>query len=303
MASVNVAVFSEGIGRIVGKKSGDSDITFYDRIADKVLFTGLHPKAYPDKIFALTQAVYLSNFVVLDVAKIDAELGEKIIAIDSLGKKNGLLVPRVGIDVSQLKPLLAGTVVEHYPVVSEEEVSERLLNFTPPEVSGSAIVDVDSCFDVKSVGTVALGYVRQGTVKKYDALELMPAGKECTVRSIQAHDMDVPEAGCPTRVGLAIKGIAPTDVKRGSILAAKGSTHAVTELQGAFSQCKYYKKEIKAEMQLHVQIGLAVVGCRVKGTAPFSLSLSQPVAISGDENALLIDISGKPRIAGTLRLK
>ena len=176
------------------------------------------------------------------------------------------------------------------------------MNFAPPEVSGSAIVDVDSCIDVKSVGTVALGYVRQGAVKKYDALELMPAGKECTVRSIQAHDMDVPEAGCPTRVGLAVKGIAPADVKRGSILAAKGSTHAVTELQGELSRCKYYRKEIKAEMQLHVQIGLAVVGCRVKSTSPFVLSLSQPVAVSGDENALLIDIAAKPRIAGTFRL-
>ncbi|MFH1697130.1 MAG: hypothetical protein ABH854_04475, partial [Candidatus Diapherotrites archaeon] len=134
------------------------------------------------------------------------------------------------------------------------------------------------------------------------AFELMPAGKECAVRSIQAHDRDVPEAGCPTRVGLAVKGISPDDVKRGSILAEKGCTHTVTELQGEFLQCKYYKNEIKNEMQMHVQIGLAVVGCRVKSTQPFSVSLSQPVAISGNETALLIDISGKPRIAGTCRL-
>ena len=303
MVSVNVAVFSEEIGRFVGKKSGETDIIFYDRIAGDVLFTGLFPKAYPEKIFALTQAAYLSNFVVLDVTKIDAELGEKIITIDLLQKKHGLLVLSNGIDISQIKPLITGTVVENYTVVSEAEIPENLLNFVPPAVDGDTIVDVDSCFDVKSVGTVALGYVRQGIVKKYDTLELMPSGKECNVRSIQTHDKDVAEAGCSTRVGMAVKGIAPNDVKRGSILAAKGKIKAVTELQGKLSQSKYYKKQIKEKTQLHAQIGLATVGCMVKSIEPFSLLLSQPAAIAGNETVLLIDVTSKLRIVGTCKLQ
>lgn len=302
MVSVNILVFSEDIARAIGKKSSETDITFYDKIAGNTLFTGLLPKNYPDKVFPLTQAAYLSNFVILDIEQVNAELGEKILVLDALKKKNGILFLRNEVVAEQYKQLVAGTVLENYSVISDiEKITEELNKFSPKAVEGELVIDIDGCFDVKSVGTVILGYIRSGKVKKYDKLELMPVGKECIARSMQLHDKDAEEAGCYARVGLAVKGVTPDEVKRGNILTEKAKANSVSEISGSFEQNKYYKKKLEAGMQLHAQIGLSVVGCIVKSIEPFTLTLSQAVAVAGNETNLILDINSKLRIAGILK--
>lgn len=74
---------------------------------------------------------------------------------------------------------------------------------------------MDHRFPVKGVGTVALGTVTQGVVRKHDALSNLPGGEETVVRSIQRHGRGVDHALQGERVGLALKGLGPQELDRG----------------------------------------------------------------------------------------
>ena len=87
------------------------------------------------------------------------------------------------------------------------------------------MIPVDHAFDVKGVGTVVLGVVKQGTVKVYDQLRIMPAGSDIVVKSIQMHDDPVHESKSPARVGLAVKGMTAEQISRGDILCLPNSSY------------------------------------------------------------------------------
>lgn len=74
---------------------------------------------------------------------------------------------------------------------------------------------------MKGIGTVILGVIRQGTVKTYDQLNILPSGKSILVKSIQMHDDPVNESKSPARVGLAIKGVAADEISRGDVLCSE----------------------------------------------------------------------------------
>ena len=58
----------------------------------------------------------------------------------------------------------------------------------PKGLEGPCIIPIDHAFGVKGIGTVILGVIRQGTVKTYDQLNILPSGKSILVKSIQMHD-------------------------------------------------------------------------------------------------------------------
>ncbi|EQD44859.1 elongation factor Tu domain 2 protein, partial [mine drainage metagenome] len=78
---------------------------------------------------------------------------------------------------------------------------------------------IDHFFGVKSVGTVALGFVLSGKVEKHQDLLLSYLDRKVQVRSIQMHDVDVDAAGPGARVGLALKNADPEELERGMILS------------------------------------------------------------------------------------
>jgi selenocysteine-specific translation elongation factor len=55
----------------------------------------------------------------------------------------------------------------------------------PKGADGSAVIPIDHAFDIKGVGMVVLGVVKEGTVRAYDELALTPGGKKILVKSIQ----------------------------------------------------------------------------------------------------------------------
>ena len=79
------------------------------------------------------------------------------------------------------------------------------------------------CFYVKGVGTVVLGVIKQGAVKTFDHLKILPSGKDILIRSIQIHDDPVTECKSPARVGLAMKGVDANDISMGDVLCSPGS--------------------------------------------------------------------------------
>jgi len=292
---VNCAVFSEEIARELGKKENDSDLEFFHRAHENKHVTFIYPKGYPEKINPLLQALHLSDLVVLDVDCINAALGEKIVAIDSMQKKHGFLV--VGeVDAELLEKIIANTTLAKFEKVKREELLEKTANFEPGEKNSKTIIDLDSMFSVRGVGVVGLGFIAQGTLKKFEKLKLFPGEKEVLVKSIQVHDKDRQEAFSGERVGCSLKGCEPGEFSRGMVLAPEFGFGKEIELE--FEKNVHFKGEITPNKQLHLQCRLQVVGCTVKSVSPLKLELGKEIAFGENEPVLLIDINAKPRVIG-----
>ena len=81
-------------------------------------------------------------------------------------------------------------------------------------------IEVDHSFPVQGVGSVILGTIMSGQIKKGDKIKSLPnKQEEGIVRSIQVNDQDVNEASAGTHVGLAIKGILPKYLERGTVIS------------------------------------------------------------------------------------
>ena len=87
------------------------------------------------------------------------------------------------------------------------KIKEELANFTVVKKDGSTSIVIDHTFDVKGVGTVALGKVLSGMITQYDKIQHYPSEIEAMIKSIQMHDDDVKESISPARVGLSLKNI------------------------------------------------------------------------------------------------
>ena len=168
------------------------------------------------------QSINIAEYAILNVTKIDKYLGEQIIALDSVDFTDGFIIHSYEVDESKLKTLIKNTSVSNFKFIDNlEQLKHEISSLEPKsrnDVSIPVMIPIDHVFDVKGVGTVILGVIKQGTIKTYDQLKIIPLGKDVVVKSIQMHDDPIQESQSPARVGLGIKGITAEDISRGDIL-------------------------------------------------------------------------------------
>ena len=205
MESINFVVLGEQtIANDFGKKGTSTDLTLYDRKESNIIRTWITANGFPDKIQPLLQAINIAEYVIFHITSLDKFTGEQIIALDSLGKKDGIISHSYEVDESRLNTMIKGTVLENYKRIDPLNLKDEMLKFPVIQNDGQTHIVIDHCFDVKGVGTVVLGKVLQGIVKQYDKLKHLPSGFEVMIKSIQMHDNDMKEAVCPARVGLSL---------------------------------------------------------------------------------------------------
>ncbi len=126
-------------------------------------------------------------------------------------------------------------------------------------------------FDVKSVGTVILGIIKSGTVKKHDKVLVEPLGKEVMIKGIQSQDRDFDSAEAGMRVGLNLKGVEAD--------------------------------ELKENDQVFVSSGLQAIAAKVKSVDPLEVETENPVAYNKDTKFLIASTKQDlPRIIGSAHL-
>jgi len=204
----------------------------------------------------------MADSVLLVVSEINAQFGECVLEIQSLGLKKGQIILKNYITPEQISPLITGTVLQHYAVVSEDFITLRDTflaeaakksgkgNVRSGSTGGS--VPVDHHFNVKGVGVVVLGCVAEGTIRKHDTLNVLPAGKTALVRSIQKHDDDAVSAIVGDRVGLALKNIEAEDLDRGFVLSSDPTLKAAKSIEGKAALVKYWPAPLKEGMVVYV---------------------------------------------------
>lgn len=232
----------------LGKKGTYSDITLYNHKHHDCILSFVQPTNYPDKIQSLVTAITMADQIILKIDQLNAVLAETIVTLNALEAKKGYLIPGENTTAESLKTITKDSVVSNYsqlewqPALIREKLAEHAVN-----ADGQPTVLIDHSFPVKGVGTVALGVVKCGTIKKHDELTIYPSRTKTLVKSIQVHDTDVAEAQAGVRVGLALKDIKPEELPRGTVLSLDPSIKTANTLELNTTLSKYSPREIKPQ--------------------------------------------------------
>jgi selenocysteine-specific translation elongation factor len=212
MTSRIIAVpIDKELGPLIGKKGSETSINFYNRKVGDDIIVAMAPSDPAGKFYALPNTLILAEQIVIDTMTLDAAFGEVLVASSLLGKK--ILFTKDG-DISRI---VAGLALPEHAFVAREELLGAIEAYPSKKNEGTVKVEIDRCFNVKGVGTVLLGVVTRGVLRKHD--KLLKHGKEVVVRSIQCQDEDVESADLGSRVGIAAKGINEEDLHKGDVLS------------------------------------------------------------------------------------
>ena len=171
-------------------------------------------------------------------------------------------------------------------------------------------VSVDQAFTVKGIGTVALGVVKAGTVKKHDVLRALPGSGRAEVRSIQKHDDDFDTAEPGDHVGVALKGVESDDLPRGTVLTDDSSMMVTQRTDAELTLNAYWAQLPHAGMVVQVGYWMQFNVARVSQAEPLggrrhrlTLEMEKPlVHPTGSSAALTYTDGGKLRVMGAITL-
>ena len=305
------------IANELGKKGTSSDITIYDRKTNDKIISYCFPNTYPEKLQPLLQSIAMSNYAIINISKLDSFLGEQLIAVDIFGIKNGFILYGYEIDVEKIRNIIKNTGLSSFQILdsleqlknSIAEMESRTETETDLKDKGveslqpsKACIVVDHVFDVKGVGTVVLGTVKQGEIKTYDELVLSPSNKTVVIKSIQMHDDPVNTSKKNSRVGLAIKGASAKDISRGDVITSPGFAKiAAADFQLNFIKNPYFKEEISETQNYMMSVGLQIrtVKIKVMPDSILLISFEKPLAFVENDLCILFKPDSKSmRIMG-----
>lgn len=78
-------------------------------------------------------------------------------------------------------------------------------------------IPVEDAYTISGIGTVPVGRVETGTMKKGDKVVFMPGGATGEVKSIEMHHEEIPQAVPGDNIGWNVRGIGKADVRRGDV--------------------------------------------------------------------------------------
>ncbi len=318
MANLNVAILgASDYGKDLGKKGTTSDLTFYNLKKGQDTVTFIEPTRYPERLAPLFYAVSMAQKAVIVVDQINPAFGESVIMLDCAGLREGIVILRNYLTREQIAALIKGTVVDGYEFLEDNKnaLRERLLadvaKVEPHQDSETGPMPVDHFFNVRGIGTVVLGSVAEGTIRKHDNLMVLPGTKTAQVRSIQKHDEDFDSARAGERTGIALKGVEIDELDRGTILTSDKSIKQVSLLTARAQLIKYWPSPLKEGMVLHIGHWMQFIPARVEAVSAeadwrkveLTLKLEKMLVFRpGAKGILTYPEGGKLRVVGTIDL-
>jgi len=273
----------------------------FNRKMDDYIFTFMSPVA--DKLSAKSQIISTIDVAIVSFSQMTRELGETILMLDLMGIKEGISITTPYATSDQISAITKATAMKSFKLEPNNpgRLLEILKSINPKrDVVSPPVIVVDHSFSVKGVGEVVLGFVKQGTVRKYDKLKLLPANIEVIVRSIQIQDEDWETAEAGTRVGLAIKGVTIDELGRGSVLTTSNDVRADSKLKVNFQQSAFYAEGVR-EGSFHATICMQTTPITISDVSDNSLGIecANPLVHAPEETLLLLDLNAKKtRIIG-----
>jgi elongation factor Tu len=151
------------------------------------------------------------------------------------------ILSKYGYDVEKV-PFVVGSAKYAFEGVKDgdETMAELLkaLDETIPlperELDKPFLMPVEDVFSIEGRGTVATGRIERGVVKVNDVLDqvgLEDEIKQVTVTGIEMFKKSLSEGQAGDNVGLLLRGIKRDEIRRGQVLAAKGSIKPHTKFK------------------------------------------------------------------------
>jgi len=108
---------------------------------------------------------------------------------------------------------------EKMPWYTGPSVLESLDMLKEPEkpVTLPLRVPVQDVYTISGVGTVPVGRVETGKMKKGDKVIFQPANVSGEVKSIEMHHEEIPEAVPGDNIGFNVRGVSKDDIRRGDV--------------------------------------------------------------------------------------
>ena len=301
MPSLNIAVLGESpesraaAAKSIGKESSSDDMAFYHTVFQGKIVSAIDPLAYPAKLSPLVQTLALADHALVLAERASPVLGELIVSLDFTGPA------AVFVTQLDLAPFLNGTGLRESRIFDNlDEAKNFLLSQESRYPPGATKVLVDHCFEVKGVGTVALGVMARGEIKVHDKITAYPLGKEVEVKSIQKNDQDVQSAGPGDRVGLCLKGTKAGEVDRGTTLST-APMQVGNEARCQVTVSRFCKTPLTNGTVLHAGAGLqfepAKIECAAEigpgATAEAKITFDNAVAWEAGEKIILTNLNAK----------
>jgi selenocysteine-specific translation elongation factor len=319
MPVLNVAfVGSEELARALAKKGDVRDIESYvfkETVEEETrILSLLRPLRHPERLRPLLSVLNVAKAGIVEIAKVDAALGEVLVAFGSAGIQVGhaIISPEEGgwVDSEQVRVILNQAGLEewilHDTMPDEHTLRESLLsNLQTGDESAPLVIPIDQHFNVKGVGLVAIGYVQAGTVSKHDEILVLPAQESGIARSLQVMDDDVEQSFVGDRVGVALRNLREEALHRGCILTHTDSDALVRHNSSKFSlsRAPFQKRELSEGDVVHAAVDLQFQVGRINSIQGTEITIEweQPLWIQNREAAPVIIAqldAGNMRIMG-----
>lgn len=300
MERIIAAVAGADLLRALAKKGTESDLTLYNRKQGQDSLTLLFPHRFPESISPMAMAATSAQAGLLQVSELDKAAGEAVLALDAAGLTTGWLHYPYELE-ERFLAVIKGTALAGWQRLDPEgpdapALIDQMLSLPPEAPTGPTLIEVDHSFPVRGVGTVALGFLRRGTVERHQELFGSAGNKRIKVRSIQVHDDDQPIAVAPSRVGLALKDTKPEDVPRGTVLSPQ-APESVLHIGGAVR--RHPSVPIPAEGQRCQLIsGFQRIPAKLTMVSDdrWELELETPYALNGRPGIIVRPDAEGPRI-------
>jgi elongation factor 1-alpha len=188
--------------------------------------------AAPDGVMAQTKEhIFLSrtlgiNQLIVAINKMDAidyneaRYKEVIEQVSGILKMIGFkpseipFIPTSAFHGDNIVKLSANT-----PWYKGPSIMDALNNLKEPEKPSTLPlrIPVEDAYTISGIGTVPVGRVETGVMKKGDKVVFMPGGTTGDVKSIEMHHEEIPQAVPGDNIGWNVRGIGKNDVRRGDV--------------------------------------------------------------------------------------
>jgi len=99
------------------------------------------------------------------------------------------------------------------------EALDEIFVVPPRPIDKPLRIPIQDVYSITGVGTVPVGRVETGILRKGDRVIFMPSGVVGEVKSIEMHHEEIPEAKPGDNIGFNVRGVSKDQIKRGDVAA------------------------------------------------------------------------------------
>jgi selenocysteine-specific elongation factor len=154
---------------------------------------------------------------------------------------------------------------------------------------------------------VVTGTVWSGRLDRDQSVRILPTNAVARARSIQTHGRAAQAAVPGSRTAIALVGVEPADVPRGSVLVSDAAWRTTTLARADVSVLPGVAASLRPRTKVRFHVGTSEVGARVVARvvtegAPFAarLAFDEPVVVRGGDRFVLRTTSPLNTIGGGL---